>query len=216
MIVVSSDNNAIEANRFYNYARSRGGVAIRVNGENNEISMNAIYGPFATALTVQGVGTGGGITHVDNNSIMLTANLTSTGITFNSTSGICYRNNIVWGNSASTGLSLVNMRVASTVECGGIGTENNANVNSRTGCSGNGCSSFCSGNKAMCDRSNSPAFQDEQMCLGTSSGLIDTGLEVGLDMWDGSSLTFKGTAPDVGARESGTSRTYGGVVSTCP
>jgi hypothetical protein len=83
-------------------------------------------------------------------------------------------------------------------------------------CSGTGCSSNCTGGKVLCDRTNTPGFQNEEMCLVSGSGLIDTGLDVGLDMWDDSSYDFNGVAPEVGARESGTSRTYGGVISSCP
>jgi hypothetical protein len=47
------------------------------------------------------------------------------------------------------------------------------------------------------------------------NGLIDAGVDVGLDLVDGDPVFAIG-AFDVGARESGSTRAFGSSVSSCP
>ncbi len=218
IIRVGSDGNVIEANRFRNDSGDLGTSAISVYGENNVVSMNVIYGAFASAILLDGADSDGGITFVDHNSIWLRDQAGSTGVTFNNASGVCYRNNIVYGDNDSTGLYLSAVGFATGAECGGTSTQNNVNLNHATECAdaAGECAAFCTGGGILYDRSDDPDFQNNQLCLSVLSGLVDTGIDVGYDMWDDSPDDYNGAAPEVGARESGVSRYYGGVISSCP
>jgi hypothetical protein len=59
-------------------------------------------------------------------------------------------------------------------------------------------------------------FVDDDLCIDAVSDLVDSGTDLGYDMRDFSALDYQGAAPEVGARESGVSREYGGVPSVCP
>jgi hypothetical protein len=67
-----------------------------------------------------------------------------------------------------------------------------------------------------CDLGVDPGFAGDDLCLAPASLLVDGGEETGADLVDGDPALFIGAAPDVGARESGSSRSYGGSASVCP
>ena len=182
--------------------------------------MNIIYGPFDNAIFLDGAG--GTATFVDHNSIWLTGELGSTGVNLQNASGICYRNNIVYGDNDSTGLDLDTVSFGSSGDCGGAATQNNVNLNHNTICKevNTECADYCAGGGILCDVSDDPNFQDEHLCITpVANALINAGIDVGYDMVDDDPDVekYNGSAPEVGARESGVSRMYGGVTSpACP
>ena len=231
-VYVLSDGNTIEANRFENlHASFYGYNAIWVNGgENNTISMNVIYGPYST-LTWGGAimvnDANAGTTYIDHNSIWVrNVNNSSTdqniGIVLSTVTNLCMRNNIVIGDNASIGYRLVSpVSNATAATCGdGRATSENVNLTHLTACSstpGSLCTNLCTNApRTFCDTTTSPAFADSRLCLPAANALVNFGWDLGYDMWDNNVATFNGSAPEVGARELGTSRVYGGTSSACP
>lgn len=215
-IQISSNGNSIQSNRFDNGDSGAKGVsAIFVTGEDNTISMNVIYGSYSFAISLSGVGLEGGTTLLDHNSIMIDGQLGSTGVNFNNANGICFRNNIIYGDSDSVGINLNNVSFASDQRCNGVSSQNNVNLNHREKCTGSECNGFCSGSGILCDLSHSPDFQGNTLCLSPGSALVNGGKDLGYDMLDDSPDNFNDSGPEVGARENGSIRSYGGVTSGC-
>ncbi|MFC1611298.1 DUF4215 domain-containing protein [Myxococcota bacterium] len=218
-IKVSSKHNTIEANRFANLSGSQGERAAEVKIEGNTIAMNVIFGPFKETLKLKGTGDVD-ITFVDHNSLWVVGQPASTAVLIEDLSGLCYRNNIIYGDGQSIGIELKrSIELADSADCGGRMTKNNINGNHDVECLDDllgQCDTFCASAGPMCDLDHDPEFSDEGLCLPPGSPLIDAGLDVGYDTWDSSPLGFNGEMPDLGARESGAARAYGGEVSFCP
>jgi hypothetical protein len=70
----------------------------------------------------------------------------------------------------------------------------------------------------LCDLAVQPGFSGPGLCLDAASLLIDpaTGVDLGYDLVDGLPELFLGGVPEIGARESGSSRQFGSTNSTCP
>jgi hypothetical protein len=217
VILVRSSHNTIEANAiFHNSDKKSGTSAIHVkDSHDNVIAMNAIVGPFVSMVWVEG--TAGGTTFIDHNTISMRKSDDPGGVVMRlqNAAGLCVRNNILHGRSDSTGLALDNVTLADAQSCNGSQSVNNVNANSGTACSGSGCATLCTSAGPLCDRSDSVDFSFA-LCLDSESTLIDAGLDVGYDLWDSSPLLFNGSAPEVGARESGVGRSFGGTLSFCP
>ncbi len=224
---VESTGNQILANWFTSTTSSLGTRAIWVTDEGNTVAMNAISGPYQYAIQI---GTGAGataVTRIDHNSIEITGNLGGGGVYLLNAYQICYRNNIVYGDGTSTGLNLGALSFPGGTDCGGSGN-GVANVTENHGVqcsdvSGN-CAIYCNGSSTtvdLCDLTTNPGWSNDELCLSPgSNALIDsavTGLGQAYDHDDSTpGVDYAGSGPDVGAREAGTTRTFGGVDSTCP
>jgi hypothetical protein len=177
----------------------------------NDAVMNLVIGDFDVAIHYA-IATGAN--RIDHNSVHLRlGNGTALMIiSANPQNDFCLRNNIFAGNAASVGVDFSNAtRIRS---CDGVGSGSNSVVAHGTTCQTR-CID-CDGNGPACDLSIDPGFTSDDLCLPPGNGLIDEGRDVGADMVDGDPADWLGTAPEVGAREAGSTRTYGGSVSTCP
>jgi len=223
---VDSRGNEILANWFVSQTPQLGTRAILLSEEDNIAAMNAISGPFEYAIQV---GTGAGasqVTKLDHNSVRITGSLSGGGVLFLNANEICYRNNIVYGDGTSTGLEMNSLSFAPQPSCGGDRAAANVNLNHAVACTdvSGACATYCDGTSAtidLCDLTQSPNWSDEALCLSPgSSPLIDvaaTNLFQAYDHDDSTSaVDFVGSGPDVGAREDGAQRRYGGVDSACP
>ncbi len=216
VVRVASDGNYVLANRLASDAAGPAGDGIVVTGEGTTVAMNVVAGSYARALVLEGFGAGGA-SFVDHNSIWLRPGVASLGVRMSAVTGLCYRNNVVAGHPASTGLEASGVSLGAAASCGGFASRENANVGSGTSCSGNSCNLCRNGQRRLCDRAESPGFVADDLCLAPAgNALVDGAVDVGRDLVDGDPARFLGAAPDVGARESGSTRSYGGVASTCP
>ena len=128
--------------------------------------------------------------------------------------------NVIWGDGTTVGLFIRNSSALSG-NCPVLGSGVNVTENHATQCSGFDCTGKCPG--PMCDRTDDPGYslapagEEPLLCLrpGTTP-LINGGTDIGYDMWDGDPANYNGVAPEVGARESGVSRDYAGLISACP
>ena len=76
----------------------------------------------------------------------------------------------------------------------------------------------------LCGLTYNPGWTDEMLCLNPStnppSNLVDNANEPPSPIHDlnddDAGATYFGAGPDIGAREAGTTRSYGGYSSTCP
>jgi hypothetical protein len=131
---------------------------------------------------------------------------------------------VVYGDGTSTGLYLMGAATAFALatSCAGYRATNNVNRNHVLGCAGDAgnCTNYCTapvGTIRLCDLAVDPGWANPELCLLPAfNDLIDAGLDLGYDLLDDGPPLFFGSAPDVGAREAGTSRRYGAYLSTCP
>jgi hypothetical protein len=198
------------------------GIVVEAPG--NTVAMNLVVGPFDWAILFNFISTTSP-TFVDHNSVRITEGLGGGGIFLNNAGRYCYRNNIVYGDGSSTGLFIGGSTTFDTNQaCLGARGQNNVNIYNQTACVDAGCAFFCAGTNPevdLCDLSTDPGWTDPadpNLCLNPGV-LIDGGLVTG-QVYDFNDATvtpdYVGAAPDVGARESGTSRNYGGISSSCP
>lgn len=217
MVRVESDGNSIQANRFLLDATSGpGGYAVVVERANHtRVVMNVIRGAFASAISLVEAR---GINSVDHNSVWLldVEGAAGDGVSLVDTRGLCFRNNLLVGTWRSTGLVLDRVSLA-PVGCGARASENNATTAHAFRCRGRDCEQLCADGGPFCDRNEEPIFTSSSLCLAPESAeLVDSGVSVGYDLWDDSPSDFRGLAPEIGAREAGTSRRFGGEPSMCP
>jgi hypothetical protein len=144
------------------------------------------------------------------------------GIRIHDATNLCYRNNIVSGGFNTTGLDLDNITFGATGACGTTLSVGQNLVHGTTfRCVGLPCNARCSSTTggAMCNLTGDPGFADDPwLCLAAEADvLIDTGIQTSWDMWDdpGDTNLFSGPGPEVGAREHGVARTFGGERSDC-
>lgn len=223
LIRVASASNAILANQITSTTSLRGSAAIYVQAEGNTIAMNLVTGSFTWAITLTGFASPTLPSRLDHNSLWIQGGLMGGGVRIGIVSRLCYRNNIVWGDGTSTGLLLNEVFFGSMTDCGGPRAEQNANQGHSLACDSAGdCDTYCNGTSTvvdMCDLTQSPGWVDADLCLTPlSNPLIDQAVvpsEGAYDHDDLGSGFFVGLAPDVGARESGTIRVFGGVESQC-
>ncbi len=221
LLEVDSDMNEILANRFVN-ANAAGTVALLVTEDGNTLAMNLFDGYFDWAVMLHTFPvTVDQVTFFDHNSVRITGG--GGGVFLSAASEICYRNNIVFGDSTTTGLFVAgNVAIAGAASCGGTRAEVNVNANHATDCTQAGCLIYCSGSDTsadLCDLAVDPGWSSSLLCLGAASSLIDgaTATWMGYDFNDATPAPdYLGSAPDVGARESQTSRSFGAVTSSCP
>jgi len=159
------------------------------------------------------VGADGGTTIVDHNTVWGTGPSSTTVVSMSDVTGLCFRNNVLFSSDASLGLALDD--VTFSASCGVASVQNNVNYGNGADCSGSQCALYCTSG-GMCDRAVDPSLAWPSLCLPKANALVDSGLKLGYDMWDGDVALYNGLAPDVGARESGVTRTYGGTASSCP
>lgn len=226
LIQVESSGNAILANRFRCADSLLGSRAIYVLEQGNILAMNVIRGPFAWAIQANGFPSSTQITRIDHNSIDITGGQGGGGVYISSAGDICYRNNIVSGDTSSTGLALTQVTFASGADCGGVRAAGNVNRGHATACTDifSECASYCNGSSStvdLCDLTTDPGWTGDDLCLRPPSNpLIDAASEPAGQTYDHRDETpavdYVGSGPDIGAREAGSTRRYGGLDSTCP
>ena len=123
--------------------------------------------------------------------------------------GICARDVVYSGLSVAGTNTLV--------ACAG-GSRKNANLGSCAPAASVTCSTHCNaGDRALCDTIATPSFEADGTCPLATSVLVDAGADLGLDLVDNDPAAFfLGAAPDLGGRERGSSRVYGGTSYSCP
>jgi hypothetical protein len=228
LIEVESGANLIEANALLGPQTGHADTAISVEETaGNHIAMNVIFGPFMTGVKVSGTGSGSGnVTKIDHNSINLVSieGNTGTGVLLDTVPKLCYRNNIVY--RTATGLSLTSVSLASDGECDGFAAGRNVNVQYLDRCVSSEvpsslCLDLCGSATTpgpMCDVDADPMwdFDDAFLCLLPSSSLVNEGEDVMWDMWDAPGTPdYYEQAPEIGAREFGVQRNFGGQISIC-
>jgi hypothetical protein len=220
---VHASDCTLEANHFVAENAGSAKYAINLEGQNphlfegNKVAMNAIYGAFTIGIRVY-YSTGTRPTELAHNSIWWgelgsTSTVYGVQLVFVGT-GVCYHNNIISGHPMSTGLVLTNISPAACA----VPSRNNVNLGSGTPCTGPGCGDYCGAlNYPFCDLNVAPGFADGYLCLGLAGApLIDDGVNVGWDMNDEVAASlWDGNGPEVGARENGVGRRFGGLESRC-
>jgi cysteine-rich repeat protein len=220
VVLIASNGNRVVANRIENGSIGAGQTGILFDGAiRSTVAMNVIYGTFAYGMRLISVNSATVDTFIDHNSIWMPSPSTGTGVRFDDASDICFRNNIVWGSGNTTGFELEFVDFSNT--CPG-GNFNNVNGNNGTECVGLTCAFYCTGGGQLCDLFVDPGYDQAPssdapaLCLSSGNSLVDAGLDLGYDMVDGAPESFYGSAPDLGAREAGSTRDFGGMLSTCP
>ena len=226
VIEVWSHRNRIEANAFHNEDDAVPAAVAVEGAAGSEIGMNIIDGPFTAGLRLRNV-PAAPRTQVDHNSVRSRLGsaqtvVALTGVALEEVAGLCYRNNILFGEVDGAGIALAgDVSLAPASDCG---QASGTNVNlHETACvggvgSGMGCALLCT-DGPMCDRFDDPGFEDNWLCLTPATNpLVDDGLHTGeWDMWDdpGDNNLYSGAGPEVGAREHGVRRIFGGTESQC-
>lgn len=221
IIEVDSSSNFIMANRFENN-NGTGILALIASEDGNTIALNVISGYYDWAVMLHTFPAApAATTFFDHNSINITNG--GGGVFLNSATDICYRNNIVYGDGTTTGLFVSGSFVASSqAECSFTSAESNVNANHLLSCDQGGCATYCNGTDLsadLCDLATAPGWTPPELCLGGGNSLIDAAVTT----WQGydfnvatPAVDYIGGGPDVGAREDGASRFYGGFGSNCP
>jgi hypothetical protein len=195
----------VSANHFLSTPTSQSAIVID-GAQDTRVEMNVIDGAYTYAVDVARPG---GALKLDQNSLRLGA---GTGVRFDArpNATLCVRNNAIVVDANATAFD-VSMQ-ARFGACDAIDTGHNAVGGAGTPCSGT-CG-LCAGAGPLC--AAEAAFADEALCPATGSALIDDGADLGLDLVDDDEARFLGARPDVGAREAGSTRAFGGAASTCP
>jgi hypothetical protein len=200
-----------------------GGTAITVQGAITVITMNIIRGAFAAGVFV----TGGAFVAVDNNTVALERGLSNESVAFHFDNvNLCFHNNAVLaaGPQATPSWPPMAFHVdATTVDdsalAAGAGAAGNVIASEVERCAGSACV-LCppGGSGPLCNAfvEASEESADSALCPAPGAALVDHGTDVGLDMVDDRNERFFGSAPESGARETGSARIYGDVISTCP
>lgn len=213
----------VDGNAFYSRSTTTSADSAISLQQHGTVAGNVISGKYTTAIKVAGAA--GGTVKIDNNTIDVAAQ--STAVYLEGSTGLCLRNNLISGpgvGSNTTGYFLSGIVFGDTAVCGDISEKNNVVVagahrvvtncsDATTECSLTDCGT--AGVNKLCASETYPGF-DENYCLPAASPLADIGLPTGYDLVDGDPALFLGVAPDLGARESGSHRTYGGITTSCP
>ncbi|MBI4817973.1 MAG: right-handed parallel beta-helix repeat-containing protein [Deltaproteobacteria bacterium] len=216
-IDVESDDNQILSNWVESTAIEAGEAGIRVvSARRTTLAMNVVRGNFVAGIMLERIPASTGAaetTRVDHNSVLLTG--AGVSMTFADSQNLCARANVLAGSITSTAVQLENVVLATS--CPGTASGNNDNFGHGTACWGNGCAA-CMAGGAFCSRQDNPGFAGQtDMCLRPAGNpMINAGIDLGLDHDDVGAGRFNGVAPDLGAREAGVARTYGGQTTTCP
>lgn len=221
LIEVGSDTNLIVANRFVN-ANAAGITALIVSEDGNTVAMNVFSGYYDWAVMLHTFpATIDQRTYFDHNSIHIIGG--GGGIFLNGAEDLCYRNNIIYGDGTTTGIYLGgDVLIGSQADCDGVSAEANVNANHATLCDQLGCAIYCNGSVPtanLCDLTTAPGWSPPELCLAGGNPLINAAVQTsrGYDFNDATpAIDYIGSGPDIGAREAGTDRSYGGFSSSCP
>lgn len=205
LVQVAAARARVSANHFLSTPTSQSAIVIE-GAQDTRVEMNVIDGAYTYAIDVDRPG---GALKLDQNSLRLSA---GTGVRFDArpNADLCVRNNAIVVDANATAYAIVMQ--ARFGACDAIDTGHNAVGGAGTPCSGT-CD-LCAGAGPLC--AAEAAFADEALCPATGSALIDDGADLGLDLVDDDEARFLGARPDVGAREAGSTRAFGGAASTCP
>jgi hypothetical protein len=227
LITVGGNQVTVEANLFDNQTSELGYAAILVEGAvDPTVIMNAVQGPFTGSIALH---VPYGLSVVDHNTVWVSQKGAFT-VAFSllTVGSLCFRNNLFGTDmlaGEAHGLYADGVTLAIPTACpNGVGSASNgaeafATFSKR--CAGSSCTDVCSDSAGpLCDIPPPYGFivQGPGLCLSADSPLVDrTGVaDVGADMTEDPATLHNGTAPEVGARESGVTRTFGGLSSTCP
>jgi hypothetical protein len=208
---------------FEDMSSTIGGVAISVSGTPPTINMNVFRGTFETAVRLE---SNGAVAAIDQNTVVLDSvlgGLQPRAFDFTNVQ-VCFRNNVMLGVGALPMIAFDlsdDVSAAAASLCGGKGNNRNVLDGAYDACIGStNCDALCP------DQLPGPLCQgrfqakldllDRGLCPLQGSALEDNGVELGLDMVDNDTRLFLEDAPESGAREMGSERTYGGYSSACP
>ncbi len=195
----------VSANHFVSTPASQSAILVE-SAQDTRVEMNVIDGAYTYAIDADRPG---GALRLDQNSLRLTE---GTGVRLDArpNADLCVRNNAIVVDANATAFE-ISMQ-ARFEACDAVDTGHNAVGGAGTPCAGT-CG-LCAGDGPLC--AADAAFADDALCLATDSALIDDGADLGLDLVDDDDARFLGARPDVGAREAGSTRAFGGAASTCP
>lgn len=231
MIFVESNENLIAENFFASKNVSLGtdaSAGIHIDGgQNNLIAQNVFSGLFKTGIWVANQVSG--VTVIDFNSMDMGSDTNTstsrTGIYLDAVggNGVCVRDNIIRGDTTTYAVGFNGtVTIGSTANCSGVTSGKNDVFGQASFCGppSQSCIDQCQSTTfgPFCAQQVDPGFAATSLCLAaTATTLIDAGDKLGYDKVppDGAPL-FNGTAPDIGARETGASYSFGNQVSTCP
>lgn len=216
-VAVASPYNTITANLFEG-RDSNESSALRVDVTDNTVSMNVIAGGFANAVVLAGTDN-----PVDSNYLTFqhnTVHLVGGGNALRLSGEHLYlHNNLIVGTSGAG----IGIYINGDYGLDGGPYSAPSGHNAVFGFAHqyvdrSGDADFCSGAGPLCDQPESPAFTDAKvLCLAAGSAFIDDlSVPILVDMVDGNDALYLGLAPEMGARESGATRIYGNVTSSCP
>jgi hypothetical protein len=187
--------------------------------------MNVVSGRFKESIRIEGEL---GVPRLQHNTVIQGADSDTVTLPVSyslvDTAAFCFRNNLAYNRGETSnayGLFVSGSAVADATQCGlPPAAERNALERFTTRCLGEACGTVCpeSGIGPLCDIPP-PFFLDFSVtlpCVQSVGPLKDAGSFVADDMADGRDELFLGAAPEVGARESGTGRKFGGLYSWCP
>lgn len=220
LVYVGAARNRVQHNRFLNASGSGSGRALHAVVEDGlHVTRNLVQGAsggnFSEGIRVTGVSPANNrVTFVLHNSVDVTGSVI--GLHLEDTGQLCSSNNVIRGNNPTLGLRLSGTVVLGNAARCGVLSQKNAVVGMVDNCTGDPCTTLCDGAGALCDLTAAPGFGGDG-CLATTSALIDAGHDASAPPvdGDGTALPYSGAAPDVGAREAGTSATHGDSVTTC-
>ncbi len=203
---VTGADAIVRSNRFRSGPPSTS--AIRIEGAlDARVRMNVIDGAYTVALDLSQPD---GSARVDHNSVR-SASGTAVRLDARANVNLCLRNNALQIAAGATGYDVSMQTRLKT--CDAVSSGDNAIGGAGTLCTGR-CTD-CDNSGALCDPAVDPAFTDDGLCLPAGSPLIDAARDVGADLIDVDAAAFRGQGPDIGARESMSSRAFGGVASIC-
>ncbi|MBI2376053.1 MAG: hypothetical protein HYV07_18815 [Deltaproteobacteria bacterium] len=216
-IDVESDDNQIIGNWIENSATEATVAGIRIAAVHRTVvAMNVIRGRMNAGIQAQGVPGSAGLaetTRIDHNSVELTVG--GKALRLIDSANLCVRANVLKGTETSTAVELSSVVLGT--ECPGAPSGNNDVFGHSKICMGNGCAS-CAGAGPLCALSVDPGYgSNGDFCLRPAGNpLVNRAVDLGYDLDDSGAGLFRDAAPDVGARELGTARRYGGTLSSCP
>ncbi len=210
-ILADSSGNTMMSNRFVNEHTSAMSYAVfaESTASNTTIALNLISGAYPDGTANAAVVLNGGNNNVlDNNTFSVGAGSLSAAVRINGGADTAVRNNIIAAGSSTTGFYLAG---APTFTADSGKNDNVATVDCNDSLVQ--CGVFCDtvATNILCDLTTDPMLTG--FCLGAAS-LADLGSELGYN-FTGNASQPNNNGPPIGARDTGTTRSYGQEAVQC-
>ncbi|MHC5115356.1 MAG: DUF4215 domain-containing protein, partial [Planctomycetota bacterium] len=208
----------IHSNLIDNSSGNSGSSGIDVaDSPGSRVEMNAIWGEFSRAIRMQQVSPAPEPAYLDHNTIHAPVG-TGIGVELFEHEDLCARGNVLANLSLAWSLTRSPVTLASN--CTGPNSQDNVVFNAASQCFGGDCDIVCDGGLPLCELTFDPGLDTgvlaPRMCVDPGGNAFDAAQASVVDMVDGDPLDYLDSAPELGAREAGATRVYGGTPSTCP